>query len=83
MSRGRQLRSQGGRMVHIKPLFATAETVRKGKHLDPEAVKRADDWRRKRLQELEDKPAESLTFKERHQLRELRMWKGEQQEEVT
>ena len=45
--------------------------LRRGRTLDPKAVEKARQWRKKRLEELESKPILSMSFKERHELHNL------------
>lgn len=46
--------------------------LRRGKTLDPEAVKKAKEWRKARIEELESRDILSLSRKERHELRRIR-----------
>ena len=46
----------------------------KGKRLNAFAVDKANQWRLKKLEELEERPILSLSFKERHLLKYLLDW---------
>jgi hypothetical protein len=73
MSKGTiyKLRPGRGRVLY-EPERVTASSVIRGRHLDPEAVTRAAEWRRNRIKELESKPILSLSFKEQHELQRLK-----------
>ncbi|KKN59524.1 hypothetical protein LCGC14_0541380 [marine sediment metagenome] len=45
--------------------------LRRGRTLNPVAVNKARQWRKKRLEELASRPILSLSFKERHELKNL------------
>jgi len=49
----------------------TSALVR-GRTLDPDAVELAKEWRKGRVKELEAMPILALTFKERHELLNLK-----------
>ena len=63
--------------------------LRRGRTLDPFAVDRANQWRLKRLEELESVTKEhlgilKLSRKERHELHNLQVWRDKHiPEEVT
>lgn len=57
-----------------------SSALRRGRTLDPFAVDKANQWRLKRLEELEHKSRGKLgllklTHKERHELHNLQVWK--------
>lgn len=49
-----------------------SSALARGRTLSPDAVEKAKKWREKRIKELEAKPIISLSFKERHELHNLK-----------
>ena len=51
-----------------------SSALTRGRTLDPFAVDKANQWRIARLKELESQNILTLTFKERHELSNLKDW---------
>jgi len=59
-----------GRGLH-HPLHATASSIARGRHLEPEAIKQANKWQSDKVFELMHKPANQMTALDRRLLRNL------------
>ena len=71
MSKGFKVKFRAKKLYH--PEGATASAIQRGRHLEPEAVNTAKNYRMGLLRQLSQRPILSLTFKERHQLHNLQV----------